>query len=80
VRFQNIQLEKVDGSLAILYYFNGNWEVASEETPDGSDEVIQLLTEDKLYYYSKRPCYNGNAAIFSSCLKFLKPGNFLMMR
>ena len=49
----------MDGALAIVFWYNGKWQVASEETPDGSDEVIQLLTEDKLYYYSKRPCYNG---------------------
>lgn len=51
--------EKMDGSLAILYGYHGKWHVGSKYSPDGSDEVVMSLDEDKIYYYANRPCYNA---------------------
>jgi hypothetical protein len=42
-----------------VYWYKDEWQVASEESAAGDDEVITQFTEDKLYYYSKRPCYNA---------------------
>ncbi|KAL6062794.1 hypothetical protein QOT17_011939 [Balamuthia mandrillaris] len=51
--------EKVEGSIAILYYHRGRWRVASRETPDGSERLNTLLTDQhRYYYYSSKPCYN----------------------
>ena len=36
--------EKIDGCLATLYYYNNEWHVASDDTPDASDEVVTQLT------------------------------------
>lgn len=33
-------LEKVDGSLMFMYFYNGKWEVASSGLPDASGEVL----------------------------------------
>lgn len=51
--------EKIDGSLACLYWYGNEWHVASPESPDGSDLTLLIETEGQRSYPSKRPCYNA---------------------
>jgi hypothetical protein len=51
--------EKIDGTLITMYWYKGNWHIASKDSPDASDEVTTMIDAGKLFYFSKRPCYNG---------------------
>lgn len=55
--------EKVDGSTAVLYYYCGSWHVSSEDTPDGSEEFITEVSEDKLHQLSQRYILAGNQCV-----------------
>ncbi len=46
--------EKLDGCLAILFFYDNAWRVASKESAFGTNELVTQITEDKLYYFSHR--------------------------
>lgn len=50
--------EKIDGRLAVLYRYRGQWHVCSEEYPDGSDILMVRHTENSFQYFSAKPLYN----------------------
>jgi len=42
--------EKLDGSMAILYWYAGNWWVGSSRVPDGSVAIAHKLTFSELFF------------------------------
>jgi hypothetical protein len=64
--------EKVDGTMATLYCYQGRWYVSSWESPEGSEEFISAVTSDgQRYYYSRRPVRQSQScdhARVSSCV------------
>eukprot|EP01119_Soliformovum_irregulare_P019879 TRINITY_DN6383_c0_g1_i4.p1 TRINITY_DN6383_c0_g1~~TRINITY_DN6383_c0_g1_i4.p1 ORF type:complete len:501 (+),score=162.43 TRINITY_DN6383_c0_g1_i4:56-1558(+) len=51
--------EKIDGTLAVLYFHQDAWCLASLESPNADDQIVTQLSHDRFYYFSKRPCYNA---------------------
>ena len=42
-------LEKLDGKMALLYHYAGEWRVVSAVTPDASEPVVEELSLSKRY-------------------------------
>eukprot|EP01129_Flabellula_baltica_P017591 TRINITY_DN9795_c0_g1_i1.p1 TRINITY_DN9795_c0_g1~~TRINITY_DN9795_c0_g1_i1.p1 ORF type:complete len:514 (+),score=77.52 TRINITY_DN9795_c0_g1_i1:278-1819(+) len=42
--------EKVDGSIAIMYYYNHDWHIASSSTPDGSKVFVGDKTFSEVFW------------------------------
>lgn len=73
--------EKLDGSLAVLYWYDGHWNVQTSGTPDASGEVDRFgFTFEKLFWDTwnelgyKLPSENwqGFSFIFELCTKWNK--------
>lgn len=44
-----------------LYYYAGEWHVATKNTPDGREDIVSVLTttDNRFYYKSKKLMYNA---------------------